>query len=97
MPKKTDATDAPTRWTVPVVPPAEHPELAALAAARLEQAAPVPQLLALDAFVRFVFGGKNFDQSAGFVRWAQKQSLTRQTHAQWTSHLETFQNRRIGG
>lgn len=74
-----------------------NPEAAAIAAARAEQEAPAPQLVGVDAFVRFTFGAKNIDQSAAFLRWARKNNHRKCTVEQWRELLTAFQNKPIGG
>lgn len=92
--KKADEQKDHAAKTVPV-----NPEQAAIHAAAAEKAGAVTQVLALDAFCRFRFGGKNFDQSAGFKRWVKLEGKAgaRLPENEWNTLLEKFQNRRIGG
>jgi hypothetical protein len=77
----------------------QHPEQLAVLAAAAERMGIVPQTVALDAFCHLKFGGKNFDQAAGFKRAMKALNLhgARLPESKWHSLLEEFQNRRIGG
>lgn len=97
--KKHEGLGAIADVVVEAVKDALHPEQIAVLEAAAEKAGAVTQMVALDAFCRFKFGGKNFDQAAGFKRWVkgQKKHLARLPESTWTSLLEEFQNKRIGG
>lgn len=77
----------------------QSPEQRAILEAAAEKVGAIAQTVALDAFCRFRFGGKNFDQAAGFKRWikGQKLHLSRMPESEWAALLEKFMNRRIGG
>lgn len=79
-----------------LAPPAVSLEQAAVFAARDEALGEAPQLLALDAFCRFKFGGKNFDQSAGFIAHCRLRKMRKLPMAEWEVALESFMTRKVG-
>lgn len=90
------AQELPEEKPAKAVEPQMSEEQKAVLEARDEKATPAPQQIALDAFCRFKFGGKNFDQSAGFASYAKRKRFARCSREMWESLLSDFQNRAIG-